>query len=84
MGCTIESSSWARTGPSAPISAKETSGVVAKPSRLAEGCTFETASRKSAIVRHNGASCEEVSVFARLKRSSIDCEENEAEAVAED
>ena len=45
----------------APISAQVTSGTVAKPSRLDEGCTCFNASIKSAGVIHKGASWVSVS-----------------------
>ena len=49
------------TSDRAPTSLQVTSGVVAKPSRLTLGCTFLTASSKSAAVIANPASSVAVS-----------------------
>ena len=46
----------------APTSAHVTSGMVAKPSRCAEGCTLLRPCSKSAMVTKSGASC---SAFSR-------------------
>ena len=48
IGCTIAMCSSSRVACSAPKSAHVTSGTVAKPSRLDEGCTCCSASMKSA------------------------------------
>jgi hypothetical protein len=44
MGLEMENSSSFRTDPKEPTSFHVTSGIVAKPSRFAEGWTFPTAS----------------------------------------
>mmetsp|Transcript_44234 Transcript_44234/g.87266 ORF Transcript_44234/g.87266 Transcript_44234/m.87266 type:complete len:233 (-) Transcript_44234:695-1393(-) len=49
MGSQIESSSSLLNSATAPTSLKETSGIVANPSRLADGCTRETAFSKSSF-----------------------------------
>mmetsp|Transcript_58517 Transcript_58517/g.174152 ORF Transcript_58517/g.174152 Transcript_58517/m.174152 type:complete len:227 (+) Transcript_58517:693-1373(+) len=50
MGSQMAASRSDRTSCRAPTSSQVTSGIVAKPSRRAEGWTFPTASRKSAMV----------------------------------
>mmetsp|Transcript_45968 Transcript_45968/g.133174 ORF Transcript_45968/g.133174 Transcript_45968/m.133174 type:complete len:259 (+) Transcript_45968:752-1528(+) len=60
MGSQIAASRSARTSCRAPTSCQLTSGMVAKPSRRADGCTFPTATRKSAMVTARGAISAEV------------------------
>ena len=50
IGCIMENSKSSLTSCKAPMSSKVTLGAVAKPSRLALGCTFFTAAKKSSIV----------------------------------
>lgn len=49
--------SSSRTSSRAPISAHVTSGIVTKPSLLAEGCTDDNATIKSFISMHSVCSC---------------------------
>lgn len=60
IGCTMAMCSSSRVWLSAPISDQVTSGMVAKPSRLAEGWTIFNAARKSAGVREMVESWSEV------------------------
>lgn len=60
IGCTMAMCSSSRVWLSAPISDHVTSGMVAKPSRLAEGWTIFNAARKSAGVREMVESWSEV------------------------
>mmetsp|Transcript_991 Transcript_991/g.2886 ORF Transcript_991/g.2886 Transcript_991/m.2886 type:complete len:292 (-) Transcript_991:416-1291(-) len=53
------------------MSSQVTDGTVAKPSRLALGCTLPTASMKSSIFTNTGASCAGVSGSWRLRRASL-------------
>ena len=61
IGCTTAIWSSSLVFCNAPMSAQVTSGTVAKPSRLDEGCTCFNASIKSAGVIHKGASWVSVS-----------------------
>lgn len=49
--------SSSRTSSRAPMSAHVTSGIVTKPSLLAEGCTDDSATIKSFISMHSFCSC---------------------------
>ena len=50
IGSRTDSVTSSRTGESAPTSAQVTSGMMAKPSRSADGCIRATAATKSSIV----------------------------------
>eukprot|EP00962_Isochrysis_galbana_P018378 scaffold5305_cov107-Isochrysis_galbana.AAC.2 len=79
-GSTMRVSSSSRKSASAPTSAQFTSGTVAKPSRLADGCTLPMPASKSDISTASGASSSGVSApdrrsaaLAAIPRDSAAC-----------
>lgn len=61
IGCTIAMCSSSRVACSAPMSAHDTSGTVANPSRFDDGCTCFSARVKSGKVMQSGESWDSVS-----------------------